>query len=70
MAATERTLEDKLVQLDCTIQALGAVQQLLNLCQPRTRINANALGSLLFVLHNEFADNLKQLDQPDAPPSQ
>lgn len=29
-----------------------------------------ALGSLLFVLHNEFADNLKQLDQSDTPPSQ
>lgn len=70
MAATERTLEDKLVQLDCTIQALGAVQQLLNLCQPQAAVNANALGHLIFVLHSEFAECLAQLDQPDAPPSQ
>lgn len=70
MAATERTLEDKLVQLDCTIQALGAVQQLLNLCQPQARVNANAMGHLLFVLHNEFTECLAQLDEPDAPPNQ
>lgn len=65
MAATNLTLEDKLVQLDCTVAALSAVQQLLSYCPPDMVVNANALGHLLFVLHKEFETVQRQLDEPD-----
>ena len=54
MSVTPLTLEQKLVQLDCTVASLSAVQQLLSHCPPDMEVNANALGHLLFVLHKEL----------------
>lgn len=67
MSVTPLTLEQKLVQLDCTVASLSAVQQLLSYCPPDMEVNANALGHLLFVLHKEFKSTQHLLDEPDAP---
>lgn len=66
MPASTLTLEDKLVELDCTVASLAAVQQLLSYCPPELEVNANALGHLLFVLHKEFQRVQHLLDEPDA----
>lgn len=62
-----KTLEEKLVALDCNVAALSTVQTLLAMCPPHFEVNANALGHLLNVLVQEFIDVQHMLDEPDAP---
>ncbi len=57
------SLEDKLVRLDCSIQALKAIEDLLSFCPPEHQVNAHALGHLLFVVRKELKDVQRELDK-------
>jgi hypothetical protein len=56
------TLNTELVRLDGSAQALGAVWELLVLCPPEHKVNANALGQLLYVVHKDIDAHLLALD--------
>ncbi|PWF64940.1 hypothetical protein CBX96_04025 [Shewanella sp. BC20] len=62
LTANVNALNKQLVRLDGTVQAIGAVSELLSLCPPEHKVNANALGQLLFVLHKDIEANLLGID--------
>lgn len=62
LSANVNTLNRQLARLDGTAAAIGAVTELLNLCPPEHKVNANALGQLLFVLHKDIDAYLLVID--------
>ncbi|MCS6134016.1 hypothetical protein G3496_03635 [Shewanella baltica] len=56
------TINTHLVRLDGSVQALGAVTELLNLCPAEHKINANALGHLLHVVKKDVDAHLLAID--------
>jgi hypothetical protein len=56
------SLERQLSELDASVQALGAIGELLCMCPPNHRVNANALGHLLHLVYRDMANSTAALD--------